>query len=168
MRFFSFYFCFVRAITSVGAKDSVYFTHKTYFFYFTLLLLQNSHINLSIIQTFFIKIIFSLTFFIITPSSFSSHYAYLYLLSISASLSSPSSSLFFFFWESFSFLFSVNTNLRQPITDLHQNRSTSTHHRFPSTPIQRFCSSGWSFLLILWLIFFFFFWVNFVVNFLFL
>ena len=50
---------------------------------------------------------------------------------------------------------SINTDLPQPIIDLHQNRSTSTHHRFPSTPpIQRFCSSGWFFLLVLWLIFF--------------
>ena len=45
----------LRAITSVFAKDSVYFTQKTYFFYFTLSLLQNTHISLSIIHTFLLK-----------------------------------------------------------------------------------------------------------------
>ena len=43
----------IRAITSVCAKDSVYFTQKIYFFYFTLSLLQNTHISLSIIHTFY-------------------------------------------------------------------------------------------------------------------
>ena len=42
-----------QALTSVGAKDSVYFTQKTYFFYFTLSFLQNTHISLSIIHIFY-------------------------------------------------------------------------------------------------------------------
>ena len=57
-----------QALTSVGAKDSVYFTQKTYFFYFTLSLLQNTHISLSIIHTFLLKIIFSLNFFLLFPT----------------------------------------------------------------------------------------------------
>ena len=45
----------VRAFTSVRGKDSVYFTQKTYFFYFTPLLLQNTYISLSILQDYSIK-----------------------------------------------------------------------------------------------------------------
>ena len=56
----------LRATASVCLKDSVYFTQKTYFFYFTPSLLQNTHISLSIIHTFFIKIIFLLPFSIIS------------------------------------------------------------------------------------------------------
>ena len=45
----------IRAITSARAKDSVYFTLKTYFFYFTPPFLQNTHISLSILQDISIK-----------------------------------------------------------------------------------------------------------------
>ena len=118
-----------QALTSVSAKDSVYFTQKTYFFYFTLSLLQNTHISLSIIHIFLLKIIFSLNFFIIshltllfplnTPPS-SSHNPYLYLR-----LSVFSFFFFFFFcfWESFSFLFFVNTS-QPPSSSLPDQRTT--------------------------------------------
>ena len=53
--FFLLFMGSIKAITSICAKDSVYFTQKTYFFYFTLSLLQNTHINLSIIHTFLLK-----------------------------------------------------------------------------------------------------------------
>ena len=45
----------LRAFTSARGKDSVYFTQKAYLFYFTLLLLQNTHISLSILQDYSIK-----------------------------------------------------------------------------------------------------------------
>ena len=107
-----------QALTSVSAKDSVYFTQKTYFFYFTLSLLQNTHISLSIIHIFLLKIIFSLNFFIIshltllfplnTPPS-SSHNPYLYLrLSVF--------SFFFFFFFFFFLRIFFLPLLRQPIT----------------------------------------------------
>ena len=52
----------LRAFTSAGGKDSVYFTQKTYFFYFTLSLLQNTHISLSILQDISIKYSFFINF----------------------------------------------------------------------------------------------------------
>ena len=99
-----------RAITSVCAKDSVYFTQKNLFFlFYTITFTKHQHQFIYYIH-FFIKIIFSLIFFIIshlpppnlffflwiTPSSSSSsssssHYLYLYLC-----LSFFSISFFFF------------------------------------------------------------------------
>ena len=46
----------IRAITSAGVKNFPFYTSKTYFFYFTFLILQNSHINLSIIYLYFNRI----------------------------------------------------------------------------------------------------------------
>ena len=46
----------IRAITSAGVKNFPFYTSKTYFFYFTFLILQNSHISLSIIYLYFNKI----------------------------------------------------------------------------------------------------------------
>ena len=46
----------IRAITSAGVKNFAFYTSKTYFFYFTLLILQNPHISLSIIHLYFNKI----------------------------------------------------------------------------------------------------------------
>ena len=45
----------LRAIALACGKDSVYFTLKTYFFYFTPSLLQNIHISFSILQYISIK-----------------------------------------------------------------------------------------------------------------
>ena len=53
----------VRAFTSAHGKDSVYLTQKAYFFYFTPLLLQNTHISLSILQDYSIKYLLFITFF---------------------------------------------------------------------------------------------------------
>ena len=106
-----------QALTSVGAKDSVYFTQKTYYFYFTLSLLQNTHISLSIIHTFLLKIIFSLNFFYYFPPNtpFSSEYTPFFFTQ-SLSLSPPLCLLllllfFFFFFE-----------------NLFPSSSPSTHH----------------------------------------
>ena len=112
----------LRAITSVFTKESIYFTQKNLLFlFYTITFTKHQHKFIYYIH-FFIKIIFSLTLFIIshltppnpyfcTPSSSFSHYPHLYLLSISAPLSSPPSSLFFFFLRIF-FL----PLLYQPIT----------------------------------------------------
>ena len=107
-----------QALTSVGAKDSVYFTQKTYYFYFTLSLLQNTHISLSIIHTFLLKIIFSLNFFYYFPPNtpFSSEYTPFFFTQ-SLSLSPPLCLLllllllFMFFFE-----------------NLFPSSSSSTHH----------------------------------------
>ena len=48
------------ASTSVYAKNFPFCTSKTYFFYFTHLFLQNTHINLSIIHIYSNKIFISL------------------------------------------------------------------------------------------------------------
>ena len=45
----------LSVITSVGVKDSIYFSQKVYSFYFTLLFLQNFHINLSIKHILLLK-----------------------------------------------------------------------------------------------------------------
>ena len=45
----------IRALASVCVKFVVYFSIRTYFFYFTMSLLQNTHIRLSIILTFLFK-----------------------------------------------------------------------------------------------------------------
>ena len=113
----------IRATTSVCLKNpSILHTQKNYFFYFIPSFLQNIHINLSIIHTFFVKTIFSSLFSIIShlsppnPSFFLIHNTLLslWLYQFSAFLSSPSFFFFFFFfwflflflfWESFSFLF---------------------------------------------------------------
>ena len=118
------------------------------FLFYTITFTKHLHQFIYYIH-FFIKIIFSLTFFIIShllpPNpSFSFEYTP-FFFTPSLSLSSPLFLLlFFFFWESLSFLFSVNplqalhqhrspsklisinTDLCQPITNLHQNRSPST------------------------------------------
>ena len=52
----------LRAITLAGGKDFVYFTQKTYFFYFIPSLLQNTHISLSILQYISIKYSFFINF----------------------------------------------------------------------------------------------------------
>ena len=56
-------FTALRAIASTCGKDFVYFTLKTYFFYFIPSLLQNIHISLSILQDISIKIFILLNFF---------------------------------------------------------------------------------------------------------
>ena len=56
----SMYYKILRAITSVGAKFFPFCTSKTYFFYFTHLFLQNTHISLSIIHVYSNKIFISL------------------------------------------------------------------------------------------------------------
>ena len=53
---------YIRAITSAGGKDSIYFTQKTYFFYFAPSFLQNTHISLSILQDISIKYSFFINF----------------------------------------------------------------------------------------------------------
>ena len=126
-----------QALTSVSAKDSVYFTQKTYFFYFTLSLLQNTHISLSIIHIFLLKIIFSLNFFIIshltllfplnTPPS-SSHNPYLYLR-----LSVFSFFFFFFFFFLFLRIFFLPL-LRQHITTTIIITTRSTNHSRSNQP----------------------------------
>ena len=55
----------LRAIASIDAKFFPFCTSKTYFFYFTLLFLQNTHISLSIIHLYSNKIFIFLPFFII-------------------------------------------------------------------------------------------------------
>ena len=55
----------LRAIASIDAKFFPFCTSKTYFFYFTLLFLQNTHISLSIIHLYSNKIFIFLLFFII-------------------------------------------------------------------------------------------------------
>ena len=47
----------IRASTSMDAKNLYIYTSKTYFFYFTLQFLQNTHINLSIIHIYSNKIL---------------------------------------------------------------------------------------------------------------
>ena len=73
---------YLRAIASACGKDFVYFTLKTYFFYFTPSLLQNIHISLSILQDILIKY----SFFSI------------FLLFLSTTLYIRALSLYPFFW----------------------------------------------------------------------
>ena len=42
----------IRAFISIQPNFSIYFTLKTYFFYFTLPYFQNTHISLSILQIY--------------------------------------------------------------------------------------------------------------------
>ena len=51
----------IRASASMNAKFFPFCTSKIYFFYFTLLFLQNTHISLSIIHIYSNKIFISLT-----------------------------------------------------------------------------------------------------------
>ena len=51
----------IRAFASMNAKFFPFCTSKIYFFYFTLLFLQNTHISLSIIHIYSNKIFISLT-----------------------------------------------------------------------------------------------------------
>ena len=55
----------IRVNASVLLKFFVYFTKRTYFFYFTLSFLQNTQLSLSIINNYFNKIFILLLFFII-------------------------------------------------------------------------------------------------------
>ena len=63
LSFITFHFSPLRAIASTCGKDSVYFTLKTYFFYFTPSLLQNIHISLSILQDISMKYSFFSIFY---------------------------------------------------------------------------------------------------------
>ena len=56
----------LRATTSVHANFLSILQEKTYFFYFTHSLLQNTHISLSILHIYSIKYLFFLHFFIIS------------------------------------------------------------------------------------------------------
>ena len=58
----------VRAITSAGVKNFPFYTSKTYFFYFTLLFLQNPHINLSNIHLYLNRIFIFLFIIFFTAS----------------------------------------------------------------------------------------------------
>ena len=53
----------IRAFTSVQPNFAVYFILKTYFFYFTLLHFQNTHISLSILQIYSTQIILFILFY---------------------------------------------------------------------------------------------------------
>ena len=53
----------IRAITLAGAKKFPFYTSKTYFFYFTLSFLQNTHVGLSIIHLYSNKIFIFFTIF---------------------------------------------------------------------------------------------------------
>ena len=56
----------IRAFTSLCAKKFLSYTSKIYFFYFTHLFLQNSHISLSIIHIYSNKIFIFLTLWTVT------------------------------------------------------------------------------------------------------
>ena len=45
----------IRVLVSACVKFIIYFSIRTYFFYFTILFLQNTHIRLFIILTFLFK-----------------------------------------------------------------------------------------------------------------
>ena len=151
----------LSAITLVCVKDSVYFTLKNLLFLFYIITFTKySHQFIYYIH-FFIKIIFFLNFFIIShpPSpnpSFPSEYTP-FFFAPSLSLSSPLFFLpflllfiylrIFFFPLLYQPITSTPSN-RSPLTQIsvnplsisintnsHQHRSTSTHHRSPSTPI---------------------------------
>ena len=86
------YIYIVRAITLVGAKVFPFCTSKTYFFYFTHSFLQNTHINLSILQDISIKYYFFSIFLLLFSTTFTYNTRPLFL----------SVSLFFLIHSSFS------------------------------------------------------------------
>ena len=95
-----FYGCIVRAITSVCAKDFIYFTQKNLLFLFYIITFTKHPHQFIYYTHFFIKIIFFLNFFIIShpPSpnpSFSSEYTP-FFFAPSLSLSSPLFFLLFY------------------------------------------------------------------------
>ena len=131
----------LRAITSVGAKDSVYFTQKKktlLFLFYTTIFTKHPHQFIYYTHSF-IKIIFLLTFFIIShlppPNpSFSSEYTP-FFFTPSLSLPLPLFLLllllilsFFFFFLRIFFL----PLLRQPITLLFTLNTppSSSHHPY--------------------------------------
>ena len=133
-----FYGCIVRAITSVCAKDFVYFTQKNLLFLFYIITFTKHPHQFIYYTHFFIKIIFSLTFLLLFPTyphltflfSLNNPFFFFFFIFFTLSLSlSPlylclsffSIFFFFFFWEFFSFLFSVN-----PLQALHQHPSFSS------------------------------------------
>ena len=69
---------YFRATTSVCVKFLFYFSIKAYFFYFTRLLIQNTHIRPSIIHPF----LFKYSFFIIIFTFIFSHTLSLILISL--------------------------------------------------------------------------------------
>ena len=121
----------IRAITSVFAKDSVYFTQKNLLFlFYTITFTKHPH-QFIYYTHIFIKIIISLTFFIISHLTLTfslDNPFFFFFFTASSSLSPPLfllhlllSFFFFFFWESFSFLLSVN-----PSQALHEDPSFSS------------------------------------------
>ena len=87
LSFITFHFSPLRAIASTCGKDSVYFTLKTYFFYFTPSFLQNIHISLSILQDISMKYSFFSIFYYFSQLPFT--HALFLSLSLSLSLSLP-------------------------------------------------------------------------------
>ena len=101
----------LRASTSVLYIFFVYFTQKTYFFYFTLSLLQNTYISLFILQDISIKYSFFSIFLLFLSTTL-----YLHTLSLSLSLSKTTNLDHFFTGQSRSFLH----------RSIHKPSSTST------------------------------------------
>ena len=63
------YISSLRAIASMGLKFFIYFTQKKkYFFYFTKLFLQNTHVSLSILNINSIKYLFFYILLLLFPS----------------------------------------------------------------------------------------------------
>ena len=63
------FLCYLRAFTSACAKNFIYLSIKTYFFYFTYSLFKTLHIRLSILHYVTLKYLFFLNFLIISLSS---------------------------------------------------------------------------------------------------
>ena len=63
------FLCYLRAFTSACAKNSIYLSIKTYFFYFTYSLFKTLHIRLSILHYITLKYLFFLNFLIVSLSS---------------------------------------------------------------------------------------------------
>ena len=176
-----FYGCIVRAITSVCAKDFVYFTQKNLLFLFYIITFTKHPHQFIYYTHFFIKIIFSLTFLLLFPTyphltflfslnnPFFFFFFFFFRLSLSLSplyLCLSFFSIFFFFFENFFPSFSPSTHYKHSInTNLHQHLSPLSHHRSPSKSIHINPSpisiNTDPTILFQWLIFF----VDFVVDF---
>ena len=118
---FSFLFLFkirIRAITSVGAKNFLFCTSKTYFFYFTHSFLQNTHISLSILHIYTIKYSFFYNFLL-----FSSHPSHSLPISLSQTQQNPKSP-----GHHHRYLATINDQTTPTVKVISRHHQPTSHH----------------------------------------